>query len=628
MARALGVVLALALASVAGAFERTCNEVECKSLEFPYDSGANKYTLANAINGDRPFAVRPGCDALKQQCLFVRDDAFQNLRLAADGDAFPTFVNRGHPSHPSVEEIMAHGEIVYDAESTMYIAGIGLYKGPAGISEYRVIPHEDVGGEWFHDVGETVDYYKPILAATPATSSIYVESYRGEAWRAYAGTNRAIVNTTWKVSYDFYPCSTVKRAESLSFPDFTAAGFSDSALVDGSIEMVCAKVMDGCGDYPQYDSFDDCVAFLSGLPHHDATCNAKYGSEYTGEGYSFMCRYLHHFMIDFSPQLHCFHAGPGDRGPDADGKHKCSVDQCAADVYASARTCEAGEAEEIATGTVNALLYCLPALDAGPAAVGANCTQAVNTFLGRFAANGALCACADAVSGVSAVLDALDVDALTLIGVARAGPYALAFDAPACLADATTTCPDPFEIATRRGCATFEWERLVATMEGEWNGKRRDTLRITTDNEVASAECAVFSTWLGWRAAPPAVDSGVSIGVGTSAALSPPRMRALAAFLRAIPGGDVRIFPNPIGAEADPLVFRGSHAEVLACVESHRGHHWFWGIPRILQKSLPPSNRTRFPRFLDRSYSLPEFSTTREREPPKIRSGTLKLKVS
>ena len=26
---------------------------------------------------------------------------------------------------------------------------------------------------------------------------------------------------------------------------------------------------------------------------------------------------------------------------------------------------------------------------------------------------------------------------------------------------------------------------------------------------------------------------------------------------------------------------------VLGCVESH---HWFWGIPRILQKSLPPSN--------------------------------------
>ena len=48
----------------------------------------------------------------------------------------------------------------------------------------------------------------------------------------------------------------------------------------------------------------------------------------------------------------------------------------------------------------------------------------------------------------------------------------------------------------------------------------------------------------------------------------------------------------------------------LACVESH---HWFWGTPRILQNSLPLSNRTRFPRLLDRPSSLPEFSTTEEK---------------
>ena len=51
-------------------------------------------------------------------------------------------------------------------------------------------------------------------------------------------------------------------------------------------------------------------------------------------------------------------------------------------------------------------------------------------------------------------------------------------------------------------------------------------------------------------------------------------------------------------------------AAVAACVESH---HWFGGIQRILQTSLPPSNRTRFPRFLDRSSSPPEFSTTEGR---------------
>ena len=46
-----------------------------------------------------------------------------------------------------------------------------------------------------------------------------------------------------------------------------------------------------------------------------------------------------------------------------------------------------------------------------------------------------------------------------------------------------------------------------------------------------------------------------------------------------------------------------SHTHVVVRAESH---HWFWGTPRTLQNSLPPSNRTRFPRFLDRSTSLPE----------------------
>ena len=49
--------------------------------------------------------------------------------------------------------------------------------------------------------------------------------------------------------------------------------------------------------------------------------------------------------------------------------------------------------------------------------------------------------------------------------------------------------------------------------------------------------------------------------------------------------------------------------------ESHR---WLWGPRRILQSSLPPSNRTRFSRFLDRPSSLPEISRTGEKSPKKI----------
>ena len=87
------------------------------------------------------------------------------------------------------------------------------YKGPAGIAEYRAIPHEDVGGRWFHDVDRTLNLNNPVLAARPARSQIYVETKRREEWRVYAGTDRQSVNATWKVQYDFYPCSMIKRAD-------------------------------------------------------------------------------------------------------------------------------------------------------------------------------------------------------------------------------------------------------------------------------------------------------------------------------------------------------------------------------------------------------------------------------
>jgi len=65
----------------------------------------------------------------------------------------------------------------------------------------------------------------------------------------------------------------------------------------------------------------------------------------------------------------------------------------------------------------------------------------------------------------------------------------------------------------------------------------------------------------------------------------------------------------------------------VVCVESH---HWFWGTPRILQNSLPPSNLSNsFSTILGPSVLAPRvLDDWREREPPKVCSGTLKFKVS
>jgi len=46
--------------------------------------------------------------------------------------------------------------------------------------------------------------------------------------------------------------------------------------------------------------------------------------------------------------------------------------------------------------------------------------------------------------------------------------------------------------------------------------------------------------------------------------------------------------------------------------------HWFWGIPGILQRSPPPSHRTRFPRFLGTGRSsAPRSSPTPGEKSPK-----------
>ena len=58
-----------------------------------------------------------------------------------------------------------------------------------------------------------------------------------------------------------------------------------------------------------------------------------------------------------------------------------------------------------------------------------------------------------------------------------------------------------------------------------------------------------------------------------------------------------------------------SSTPVVVCVEAH---HWFWGTPRTLRNSLPPSNRSPFSRLLDRSSSPPRVLDDWRESPQKI----------
>mmetsp|Transcript_4856 Transcript_4856/g.10294 ORF Transcript_4856/g.10294 Transcript_4856/m.10294 type:complete len:864 (-) Transcript_4856:124-2715(-) len=470
------------------------NEPSCAQLQFnwteddPFDFVKQKQAIS-------PLKFHRSCPET-QRCLFLRDDALHNAMLSAYGLSFPTFQNV-LLNDPSVEEQLTNAYIVYDEHSEMYIDGIGLYKGPSSIGEYRIVPTF---------VGKSGQLQTKAVQALPAQFTIGVDYETREQWDHLQGTKEATVNVTWRADWRFYPCSVMRQAESTSFPPFTGKAFTGAAQVNGAVEKVCQVIMSSCnGSNAQFSSFTECVTYQKALPFFDSTCQALYGPN-TAQGQSWMCKYLHSFMIWRSPELHCFHAGRGM--PDANGAQKCTPSDCASTTprlpSSSAYqgpTCSARDTEELAEATLYALEYCLPSLAAGtgttPGVCSANCTQAVNTFLGRHVVAGTVCACQAAAPnhGVSKLLDLLMVDAATLVRSCSGSP-SLAFEYPACLQYSLlerVPCEEPDQYTARGGCRGWNFEVLEAGFVDEWRASRQKHGRVTRSNAVATAECFLFT---------------------------------------------------------------------------------------------------------------------------------------
>ena len=209
------------------------------------------------------------------------------------------------------------------------------------------------------------------------------------------------------------------------------------------------------GQHQQYDSYEECLDYMRSLPQFDPICQHKIGPMAV-QGNSYMCKYLHHFMTPFQPELHCYHSGRGRF--DISGKRKCVPTDCLdantptelqpnllpqvtqetifvtehngtwTETLVSPETpraakkkmqdlCGDAEAAELAAATVLSLPFCILSLNTG--ACHHNCTQAVQTYLGRFAENGAVCRCNDGsdtkVMRSSAMLTKLRIDAKVLL---------------------------------------------------------------------------------------------------------------------------------------------------------------------------------------------------------------------
>lgn len=264
------------------------------------------------------------------------------------------------------------------------------------------------------------------------------------------------------------------------------------------MKEVCERIQTHCiGEHKQFDSFDECLDYMSALPTLDPICQDSVGPRAV-QGNCFMCKYLHQFMTPFEPEFHCYHSGKGMF--DSKGTRKCAPTDCLAsdtpselapallfppnDVTSKtyfkkvdgkfvetlvepevSRTaedksdqCTDEEANEIAASTILSLPMCMPSLSSG--VVNTPCSQAVASLLGRFTDNGSLCRCKDKVLQKSVLLKTLQVDSEVLMQVV----YEKLTDnvgMPACLnAYEVEQCQLPGSYRGKNGCKTWNFAKL------------------------------------------------------------------------------------------------------------------------------------------------------------------------
>eukprot|EP00466_Bigelowiella_natans_P016928 jgi/Bigna1/90432/estExt_fgenesh1_pg.C_700065 len=480
----------------------------CSTLKFKFNASV-PYTSERVDNGEEPLGFEFDC-VQTQKCLYFSDDELANLRGSAIQVAFPVFEDLNLPYLTPEDgfEIIDNAHLSYDSLSTMFIQGIGKYVGSSSIGAYRAIPHPSVS-----DIGSNA-FLEANITYHISTARMQVQTKRIERWKHLGMVPNEVF---WKLDFIFYPCSTARKLEVLSFPESTGRAFLDSAKVNGTIERMCNTIMQECrGEHQQYNSIQDCENYLKSLPDVDPICVSKFNSPFAAQGSSLLCKYLHHFMAKFEPQLHCYHAGKGF--PDSNGALKCvptecvdentpsemlevlqnnnvTINQTVVNASAYSLACEIDERNEIAAATIMALPFCLIAL--AESTCNSNCTQAISTYLGRYAENGALCRCQaeNAIQRTSALLEKMNIDPSVLINLCS-GSITL-FQIPRCLGlYIPYDCEkENNQYLSSTGCRPFDLEALEALFSWEWGDQARLYGRQTQSDLVASAECEVFTIW-------------------------------------------------------------------------------------------------------------------------------------
>ena len=93
-----------------------------------------------------------------------------------------------------------------------------------------------------------------------------------------------------------------------------------SAGIPSDIDT-CHVIQQSCvGDNAQFQDVADCLSYMQKLPSQ--AC-----AESSFQGECKQCKWLHHLMATYDPDVHCIHVGTVG-GPDVQGNFLCNTTAC------------------------------------------------------------------------------------------------------------------------------------------------------------------------------------------------------------------------------------------------------------------------------------------------------------
>jgi len=222
-------------------------------------------------------------------------------RLASFGD----FTKTVFGSSANLSSQIAALSQVLDVNAYVYLPITGTFGGPAGLGlegliEYAWIFNPYKNQLWVAPITDSYQvcidhtlpnqllvaiigdfHFSPTLANPFATGTVLVEQFNYTLF--FNGSSTKIAS----LRIDVVRQSAVRTAEAHQ-----------------SIFDVCLLINQTCtGPNQVYSTIWDCIDFMSTIPTFQC-------EDALFQGDSFACRYLHHFLAVFRPDIHCVHTAP------------------------------------------------------------------------------------------------------------------------------------------------------------------------------------------------------------------------------------------------------------------------------------------------------------------------------